>query len=57
MSDSESPGLFSARLCHGCATPFRYVRTATSTFIRYTLPPQPERERGLFSPASPHDAG
>jgi hypothetical protein len=46
---------FPESLCHRCAAPARYVRTASSTFILCPLlpekyPPQPVRSCPLFRP-------
>ena len=50
---SEIP--FPDSLCHRCAAPPRYVRSATSVFILCPLlpgkyPPQPVRQCPLFRP-------
>lgn len=50
-----SPLPFPESLCHRCAAPPRYVRTATSTFILCPLlpikyPPQPVLSCPLFRP-------
>jgi hypothetical protein len=58
MTDEESPPdtlPFPDSLCHRCAAPPRYVRTATSVFIRCPLlpqkyPPQPVLACPLFRP-------
>lgn len=47
---------FAESLCHSCAAPARYVRTATSLFIRCPLleekyPRQPVRECPLYRPS------
>ncbi len=47
---------FPQSLCHGCAAPVRYVRTATSLFLRCPLlpnkyPPQPVRACPLYRPS------
>ena len=47
---------FGESLCHHCAAPARYIRTATSLFIRCPLleekyPRQPVRECPLFRPS------
>ena len=46
---------FPDSLCHRCAAPPRYVRSATTTFILCPLleqkyPPQPVRSCALFRP-------
>jgi hypothetical protein len=57
MSETPpSPSLpFPESLCHRCAAPPRYVKTATSTFILCPLlpvkyPPQPVLRCALFQP-------
>ena len=52
----EAPLPFPDSLCHRCAAPPRYVRTATSTFLLCPLlpqkyAPQPVRQCELFVPA------
>jgi hypothetical protein len=56
-SEERAPGPlpFPESLCHRCAAPPKYVRTATSTFILCPLlprkyPPQPVRQCPLFTP-------
>src|SRR5258708_2554819 len=49
---------FPESLCHRCAAPPKYVRTASSTFILCPLlpkkyPPQPVRSCDLFRPLTP----
>jgi hypothetical protein len=49
---------FPESLCHRCAAPPRYVRSATSLFILCPLlpqkyPPQPVRACPLFTPRTP----
>jgi hypothetical protein len=54
--DGDSAELpFPDSLCHRCAAPPRYVRSATSVFILCPLlpikyPPQPVRQCPLFRP-------
>ena len=54
MSDEPPPDApFPESLCHRCAAPPKYVKTATSTFILCPLlpgkyPPQPVRICELF---------
>jgi hypothetical protein len=49
---------FPESLCHRCAAPPRYVKSATSVFILCPLlpnkyPPQPVRSCPLFTPRKP----
>lgn len=48
---------FPDSLCHRCAAPPKYVRTARSVFIRCPIfrayPPQPVRACEAFVPAEP----
>jgi hypothetical protein len=49
---------FPESLCHRCAAPPRYVKSATSVFILCPLlpnkyPPQPVRSCPLFTPKKP----
>ncbi len=53
VSDDDVP--FANSLCHRCAAPPKYVRTASSTFILCPLlpnkyPPQPVLRCDLFVP-------
>jgi hypothetical protein len=56
MSDEPPPDApFPESLCHRCAAPPKYVKTAKSTFILCPLlpgkyPPQPVRICELFRP-------
>lgn len=52
---------FPESLCHRCAAPPRYIRSATSVFILCPLlpqkyPPQPVRVCALFKPRHEGDA-
>jgi len=53
LPDGDEPLPFPESLCHQCAAPPRYVRSARSTFILCPLlpnkyPPQPVRRCELF---------
>jgi len=55
MNEPPPPLPFPTSLCHRCAAPPRYVKTATSTFIRCPLlpekyPRQPVLACPLFRP-------
>lgn len=56
MDESDKAGLpYPQSLCHKCAAPPRYVRSATSVFILCPLlpqkyPPQPVLRCALFKP-------
>ena len=57
-----APLPFPTSLCHRCAAPPRYVRTATSVFIRCPLlpnkyPPQPVVTCPLFRPRERKEGG
>lgn len=57
---SDAPLPYPDSLCHQCAAPPRYVRTATSTFILCPLlpekyPRQPVRACQLFRPRDAAD--
>lgn len=55
----EPPLPWPESLCHLCAAPPRYVRTARSTFIlcprlgEAKYPPQPVRACALYTPRAP----
>ncbi|MFN7133476.1 MAG: hypothetical protein ACK4N5_15455 [Myxococcales bacterium] len=56
MADADTP--FPQSLCHRCAAPPKYVRTARSVFILCPVlpgkyPPQPVLRCPAFRPATP----
>lgn len=58
LSPVEGPLPFPESLCHRCAAPPQYVRTARSIFILCPLlenkyPPQPVRACPMFQPRRP----
>ena len=60
MTDPPKPLPYPTSLCHRCAAPPRYVKTATSIFILCPLlpekyPPQPVLSCPLFRPRRPDE--